>query len=812
MHGLATALPARRPELLIRALGERGQYVAKDQKTDQYFNFGEQEHFLLMQLDGQRTREDVRAAFERRFGEALSDNDLQEFIKLAARRGLVRPQRTGDELDSPDAADVPRFARRRSGNSLLYWRTRLFDPDRFCNCLEPKIRYFWTPAFLLLSAAAIALAVTLVWANGRELVTHFAGALRWETFVLVWLTLFVVTMLHEFAHGLTCKHYGGEVHEIGFLLMFFMPCFYCNVSDAWLFPEKSKRLWVTFAGGYFELFIWALAVFLWRLTMPDSLVNYLAFVVLSVCGIQTLFNFNPLLKLDGYYLLSDWLEIPNLRQQALDRFKGQVRRLLWGAARPAAARRARLLLGLGSIMWLYSVVFFALMLWALGSFFGAKWGWFGVGAVAILGLVGGRGLVQGITKGEVGNMIRSRRLRSAAWLLILAGGAVILTTVDIEDRVGGAFQLRSKTRHEIRAPLAGFLQTVHCDEGDRVSPGAPVVQLDVPDLASRIAEKQAEIAEARAKLRLLEAGTRKEEIEQQRHRVERMTDWRDLAEQDLAHARKALEQELARLDQQIAQYRAEVAAAADAFLRAQKLARNVVVSEEQLHEAERRLVVAQTLLAQAESQKRHRQALGTREAIAGLDAEAELAHRKRDLADAQATLTLMEAGTRPEEMDAVQAVLARLTEQLHYLQERQDKLAVSSPVSGVIVTPRLKEMVGKYVNEGDLIGVVEEPSALEMEIIVPEQDAAHIKSGQRVEVKARALPFETFMTTVDRIAPAAKSADSQSQVTLYCNLDRLPIELRPEMSGYARIYTGRRSLGEVLFSRFVRFLRTEFWW
>src|SRR5262249_52104990 len=197
----------------------------------------------------------------------------------------------------------------------LAWRQSLFDPDRLFTWLAPRLWFFWTPMFLIVSAGCILWAALLLWMNRYEMVGQVAQAWRWQTVALVWLTLLVVTTGHEFAHGLTCKHYGGEVHEVGFLLLLLMPCFYCNVSDAWLFREKSKRLWVTLAGGYFELFLWALAVFAWRLTLPGTLLHHMAFVVVSVCGLQTLFNGNPLVKLDGYYLLSDWLEIPNLQQR-----------------------------------------------------------------------------------------------------------------------------------------------------------------------------------------------------------------------------------------------------------------------------------------------------------------------------------------------------------------------------------------------------------------------------------------------------------------------------------------------------------------
>src|SRR5262249_49748499 len=144
----------------------------------------------------------------------------------------------------------------RPRQSILHWRLSLFDPDRLFTWLAPKIKFFWTRGFVYLSGACILSAIALVWLHGGELLGGFAQ-LRWETAVLAWLTLVVVTTCHEFAHGLTCKHYGGEVHEVGFLLIFFLPGFFCNVSDAWLFWDKKKRLWVTLAGGYFELFLWA---------------------------------------------------------------------------------------------------------------------------------------------------------------------------------------------------------------------------------------------------------------------------------------------------------------------------------------------------------------------------------------------------------------------------------------------------------------------------------------------------------------------------------------------------------------------------
>jgi multidrug resistance efflux pump len=324
-----------------------------------------------------------------------------------------------------------------------------------------------------------------------------------------------------------------------------------------------------------------------------------------------------------------------------------------------------------------------------------------------------------------------------------------------------------------------------------------LVRLEVPDLAARLAQKRAEVRQCEARLHLLE-----EEVAEQRRRVGRAERWRDRAEEDLDRAGRVLAADLAGLDQAIAQAEAEAEAAAGVFARSQ--AGRGAVSPEQLQEAERRNRAARAQVAQARADRRAREAKGVSEARLELD------RRERDLAEDRAALAVLETGTRPKELDAERARLEGLRADEAYLLGVQARLVVSSPVPGVVTTPRLKEKVGQYVREGDLICLVEEPDALEAEVTVSEQDAGRVRVGQPVGLKARSLVSETFAARADRVAPAAAAGDGQSTVTVYCRLDRTP--LRPGMSGYARVYGEPRSVGGFLLSRAVRFVRTEFWW
>ena len=723
-----TPLPACRADLIIRPLGDDGRFVIKDPAHGEFFQIGESEHFLLERFDGCSDAGVIRAAFVERFGEPLSEDDLNEFIELALSQGFLQSEAgLHPNHDLPGSVSELRSQNALPGGrqSILHWRRSLWDPDRLFSRVAPKIWFFWTRSFLILSAGCILFAMLLIWGNRRELAGGFLGVLKWETAAVGWAALFVVTLLHECAHGLTCKHYGGEVHEIGFLLMFMMPCFYCNVSDAWLFRERSKRLWVTFAGGYFELFLWALAVFAWRLTEPGTLVNYLAFVVLTVCGVQVLFNFNPLLKLDGYYLLSDWLEIPNLHERGHNHFKGHVRRLLWGAPAPLQEPRIGLLRSYGIASWVYSLGFLALVLWAMFEYVRCVLGWLGLAAVAGLALLGLRGLFRGIFGEEVLAMILKRRKRTIVWLAILAALAGTLF-LPFDERQGGPFQVRSAVRVELRAPTAGFVTEVHFDEGDRVSSGSVVIRLEIPDLACRAARNRTDIRQSEARLIALA-----EEVEEQRRRVGRTERWLEQAREDLDRAGRALAEELVRLDRQIDQSRAELDASRAGLERARAALARGVVADEQLREAERRHLVAEAQLAQALAERR------TREARGAVEAKLELQRRERDSAEARAAQAVLEAGARAAEIDAERARLDGLREEERYLKGLAEKRAVRSPVGGIVTTARLREKAGQFLREGDPICVVEEPSILEAEITLSEQVVARLRPGQAVALRAR---------------------------------------------------------------------------
>ncbi len=180
-------------------------------------------------------------------------------------------------------------------------------------------------------------AITLVvsqWDLFYGKLPEFQSFFNWWTIFSFWISLAIVKIIHEFGHGLTAKHYGGEVHEMGMLFLVLTPALYCDVTDSWLLPNKWHRIWISAAGIYVELFLASIATFVWFYSEP-GLLNSLSMATMFICSINTvLFNANPLLRYDGYYVMADWLEIPNLRIKSTQFFAYLIQEKVLGLEIP----------------------------------------------------------------------------------------------------------------------------------------------------------------------------------------------------------------------------------------------------------------------------------------------------------------------------------------------------------------------------------------------------------------------------------------------------------------------------------------------
>ncbi len=319
-----------------------------------------------------------------------------------------------------------------------------------------------------------------------------------------WLMLYGITLVigavHELGHGLTTKAFGGEVHEIGGMLFYFSPAFFCNTNDAWTFRRRAHRLWVNFGGPWIELVITALAALAWVLTEPGTLANRAAFITVLVGGVgAVLANLNPLLPLDGYYALSDWLEVPNLRRRSFAYISWLFKRFLLGieVAEPVVTpRERRIFVTYGALAIAYTAfVIVVSLIWlvlVIGRFIG-PWVW--VVLALIMGRMVGRltGRWQSLARAATTTWRAGFLSGGRAWALLVA--VVVLVGLPFilpwTFRAKGEFRVQAMPRTLVHAEVAGVLDRWHVREGEAVRAGDPVATLYNPALESELLELEA---------------------------------------------------------------------------------------------------------------------------------------------------------------------------------------------------------------------------------------------------------------------------------------------------------------------------------
>jgi len=351
------------PDLRVARETRGGEEVAvlHDPAHDEYFQLGIVEFELAQAFDGTRDLEAVRLARAAHGSEPPSLENLVTFAEQLAEAHLLLPV---EGAHAPDAfAPRPR-PRRTWWRRLLHIEIAALRPETFFDRLAPHLRWFFSAPAFAAGTGLVLMATWVVLGSWGQLRSGLSSISTEAPWVVVWILYGMVVVVHEMAHGFACAHFGGRVRAMGFLLLYGKPCAYCDVSDAWLLP-KSARLWIMAAGSLVELGMWAAAALVWRVTAPETLLHRGALVILALCGVGTLLNFNPLLKFDGYYMLSDGLEIPNLRERA---FRDLGRRFLHRPRDPATARERR-------VFWIYGVAALAYSTLVIGFLAARLHGW-----------------------------------------------------------------------------------------------------------------------------------------------------------------------------------------------------------------------------------------------------------------------------------------------------------------------------------------------------------------------------------------------------------------------------------------------------
>lgn len=299
----------------------RTYWVVKEPVGLNYFRFQEEEYAILEMLDGESSLDDIKERFEAQFPpQKITLEELQQFLGMLHRSGLVVVGVPGQGKQ----LNKRRSERRRKEilgalTNILCIRFKGFDPDRLLTWMLPYFRWIFAPVTVALCLLLMLSAVMLVLVEFEVFRSKLPDFYQFfSPYNAIWLavTLGLTKVVHEFGHGLSCKYFGGECHEMGVMILVLTPCLYCNVSDSWMLPNKWRRAAIGAAGMYIEVVMAAVATFVWWFSTP-GLLNHLALNTMFIASVSTLlFNANPLLRYDGYYILSDITEIPNLRQKA----------------------------------------------------------------------------------------------------------------------------------------------------------------------------------------------------------------------------------------------------------------------------------------------------------------------------------------------------------------------------------------------------------------------------------------------------------------------------------------------------------------
>ncbi len=786
----ALRYPKLRPDLIVsrqqRQYGNR--FTIKVPDTERYFQLGEDEFAIMQLMDGQRSLSALLATIESDCHLEVDARTLWTFVKLLHKSGC---------LELPDDIDDTQKAAKKHKNPLrnaLYLDRHVFNPDPLLSYLEPRLRFFFSQSFLWLAATVLLVGLSIVTAHSERVIFELSSLGSVSGFLSLYLAAAGVTVLHEFAHGLTCKHYGGKVPSMGMLLILLtFPCFYTDVSDAWLLEKKRQRIAVTAAGVVFESVIWSLATMLWLVTAPDALIHQLCLGVMISSGAGMLLSLNPLIKFDGYYLISDALDIPNLRNKAMAYFSIWLGSLLSGRrdGLPKVTRRdhrvfviyglaviAFTFFILGSVVYMlsaYAVDQFGLLFllpvaflfWMLlGSTIKGIWNGMSVANTqeqpTAKGVAPINNTVTPLTPvpepaqssipepdntGHKSTEDKPPRRYTRPLLLVLIITAVVGSHfVSGPLEIGGHARLKPVAAQSVEPSIQGLIKDVYVQEGARVEAGQALLKIDDESLLAELKSAEADLLSARKELVLLENGTRPETLAAQRAQL-------TILQADVVYNREHFER-LSQLPNSVSKtQRLEAKHLWESAIKKVQVARN--------------------------------------------------------------ELDLLEAGTALEEIEAKRASITALEVKTQTLEQDLKNTILHAPISGIVVTREPERLIGKFTSQGSAVLDIEKTGAFKAQISVQERDVAELALGQPVRLKVYSYPGREFAGKVTHIASTVDMALVNSLETSVILVDAAIDDpgqvLKSGMNGLARITGEEYTWLELALRKVTHWFKIEFW-
>jgi putative peptide zinc metalloprotease protein len=479
--------------------------------TDAMFTFSRESWKLIQCFDGQRSYADVAQLYSSETGVEYSEDAVRDFAAEIDDLNfwLKTPQEKNVKLMQKTADERRRLQKKKTKwGDLSMIAFPAVDPDRFLTWLHDKIGFIYQQWFVALTLLAFAFSAGVFithWSEvGRDTWEFYNFAHKsWFDVAVFWVLGSVLLCIHEIGHGLTAKHFGAQVPAMGFLLIYLTPAFYTDTTQGEVLGGRSQRLLITISGVWAELMVCALATPIWWGTSPGTALHDFAYTIIIMTGFAVvLINWNPLIKLDGYYIVTDVLGVPELKEASTLYFSSWVKRNIWGlpVEVPKVPKRRRagyVVYSVLSGLYSYSILYlFASFIGNIAHNFSADWGFLFEYGTAFM-----------IFRGRLRTLWRfmkfvylDKRDRIRAWFtpvrkLAISVAAVVFALLPLwHDSSTGRFVLEPANSAVVRALVPGIVTRMYVEEGQQVEAGAPLVQLRNVALDSKLARSRSELA------------------------------------------------------------------------------------------------------------------------------------------------------------------------------------------------------------------------------------------------------------------------------------------------------------------------------